>query len=86
MPERPGLPAPYVFVSYASADGAQAMHIAALLFEQGIPVWIDRQGIEGGTTWSAEIVRGIEGSAAVVVLCSEAAMRSRNVRQEIQLA
>ena len=77
---------PYVFLSYASADRDRALGIADRLEAAGVPVWIDRRRIEGGTTWSAEIVAGLEGSAAVVVLCSAAAMSSRNVRQEIQLA
>ncbi|HEX2172547.1 MAG TPA: AAA family ATPase, partial [Dehalococcoidia bacterium] len=76
----------YIFLSYASADRERAIHIADLLEEQGIAVWMDRHSIEGGTSWSAEIVRGIRGCSALIVLCTVAAMRSRNVQQEIQLA
>src|SRR5712692_2209975 len=77
---------PYIFLSYASADRERALRIADLLEVHGIPVWIDRKSIAGGTSWSAEIVSGIEGCAALAVLCSPAAMASPNVQQEIQIA
>src|SRR5262249_25102369 len=59
---------------------------ADLLEAHSIAVWIDRKSIAGGTSWSAEIVRGIEGCAALIVLCSKASMTSPNVQQELQLA
>jgi predicted ATPase len=77
---------PYVFLSYASADRERALQIADLLEARGVSVWIDRKSIAGGTSWSAEIVRGIEECMALVVLCSTAAMASPNVQQELQLA
>lgn len=46
----------------------------------------DRTSIEGGTSWSGEIVRGIQGCAALILLSSPASMASKNVRQEVQLA
>lgn len=78
--------APYVFLSYASADRAKALRVADLLEGRGVRVWIDRRSIGGGTSWSAEIVRGIERSAALILLCSRASMASPNVGQEVQLA
>ncbi|HEY8883758.1 MAG TPA: toll/interleukin-1 receptor domain-containing protein, partial [Chloroflexota bacterium] len=79
-------PVPYVFLSYASTDRERALHIADLLEANGISIWLDRKSIAGGTSWSAEIVRGIRECAALVVACSVAAMVSPNVHQEIQLA
>jgi predicted ATPase len=76
----------HCFVSYASADRATAVHLAAILEERGIPVWIDRTGIQGGTSWAEEIVGAIRSASTVIVLCSAASMQSRNVRQELQLA
>ncbi len=38
--------APYVFLSYASADREWALRIADLLEAQRIPVWMDRHSIE----------------------------------------
>jgi non-specific serine/threonine protein kinase len=76
----------YVFLSYASPERPRALEIADLLEAQGIGVWIDRKSIAGGTSWSAEIVRGIRDCAAFLVLCSPKAMASPNVQQEVQLA
>jgi hypothetical protein len=78
--------APYVFLSYASADRERALHLADLLEAQGISVWVDRKSIAGGTSWSAEIVRGIKGCAALLIACSPNAAASPNVQQEVQLA
>ena len=76
----------HLFLSYASSDREQAVRVADLLEQQGLHVWIDRRQIRGGSSWSAEIVRGIEGCAALLLLCSPAAMVSPNVQQEVQLA
>lgn len=73
----------YVFLSYASADRERALEIADLLEAEGISVWIDRKSIAGGTSWGAEIVRGIRASSAFLIACSPAAMSSPNIQQEI---
>ena len=78
--------APYVFLSYASADRERALHVADLLEGEGIRVWLDRQSIEGGASWSEQIVQSIRGCAALVLLATPQSLTSRNVRQEIQLA
>ena len=76
--------APYIFISYASADRDRAIEVANALERAGVAVWLDRRSIAGGTSWSAEIVAGIKGCAALVLLCSPAAMQSPNVGQEVQ--
>jgi hypothetical protein len=78
--------AAYVFLSYASADRERALHVADALQAAGVPSWLDQQAIAGGSSWGSEIVEGIKGCAALLILCSNAAMQSRNVKQEIQLA
>src|SRR3712207_5054685 len=78
--------APNIFLSYSSSDRDRALALADALEAAGVPVWIDRTSIAGGTSWGQEIVEGIKGCAALVILCTERAMASRNVRQEIQLA
>src|SRR5438105_8589783 len=77
---------PYVFISYTSADRERALRFAEWLESAGVRVWIDRRSIQAGTNWSAAIVDGIKHCTAFLPLCSAAAMRSPNVRQEIQLA
>ncbi|MHB8576535.1 MAG: toll/interleukin-1 receptor domain-containing protein [Dehalococcoidia bacterium] len=76
---------PYVFLSYTSTDRDRALEVAGALESSGVAVWLDRQSIAGGSSWSAEIVRGIQGCAALVALCSQAAMVSPNVQRELQL-
>src|SRR6266849_5567747 len=86
MSQPPDRPNSYVFLSYASADRERALQIADLLEAHGISVWIDRKSIAGGSSWTAEIVRGIRECAALLVACTSAAVASPNVQQEIQLA
>ena len=83
---QPSSAQPYVFLSYASADRERALALADVLERVGVPVWLDRTSIAGGTSWGSEIVEGIEHCTALLILCTAAAMQSRNVRQEIQLA
>jgi len=77
---------PYVFLSYASADRERALAIADALEKAGVRVWVDRRSIVGGSSWDAEIVRGIKECSGLLVACTEAAMASVNVQQEIRLA
>jgi adenylate cyclase len=82
----PEQPAQYVFVSYASVERDRALRLTSLLEGRGIAVWLDRKNIDGGTSWSAEVVRGVQSCSAQLVMCSAAAMESPNVQQEVQLA
>ena len=78
--------APYVFISYASADRDRVMPVVAALQQTGVMVWLDQQGIAGGENYAREITEAIEHAAALVVICSPASLASRNVKQEIALA
>jgi hypothetical protein len=75
-----------VFISYASADRQRVLAIADRLAASGVSLWLDRQRIDGATCWAEEIVRGIKGCQVLLLMCSDAAMRSWAVKQEIQLA
>jgi hypothetical protein len=75
-----------VFISYASADRARAVDLAALLEAAGQSVWLDRRSIAGGASWDEEIVNGIRGCGVLALLCTPAAMASPNVQQELRLA
>src|SRR6478735_1931779 len=78
--------APYVFVSYASADRERVLPVVAALRAAGVGAWLDQQGIAGGENYAAEIAEAIKGAAALLLLASPASLVSRNVRQEIALA
>ena len=75
-----------VFISYASADRGRVLAVADRLAAAGVSVWVDRQRIEGATRWTEEIVNGIEACKVLILVCSDASMRSWAVKQELQLA
>jgi len=75
-----------VFISYSSQDREQVLQIAENLEVSGLHVWIDRNRIPGGTNYGPEIVRGIKECQILMLMCSDNSMRSKNVKQEIQLA
>jgi TIR domain/Domain of unknown function (DUF4384) len=77
---------PHVFVSYAADDKDLVLPIVDRLEHSGLAVWVDRRRIMGGMAWAQEIVRAIRRCKALVLMCSDAALRSRAVAQEIQLA
>lgn len=75
-----------VFISYSSRDRENVLKIADQLESCGVSVWLDREEIYGGANYGPEIVDGIKNCKVLMLMCSDASMRSRNVKQEIQLA
>jgi hypothetical protein len=50
-----------IFLSYARKDGAVlARRLCADLGAAGYEVWLDREQVAGGSSWSREIERAIE--------------------------
>lgn len=85
--ERPSEPTGgAVFVSYAHDDAVAVGPVVAAVERAGRPVWIDKSGIDAGTSWAGEIVRAIRGAEGVMVLCTPAAFRSDHVKREVYLA
>ena len=77
---------PYIFVSYASVDRDRVLQIVETIRYAGVEVWVDLEGIGGGENYGFEIVEAIKGCWQFVLMCTPAALASRNVRQEIQIA
>lgn len=77
---------PEIFISYSSRDVARVSRIASRLEQAGIGVWRDADRILGGENYGPKIVDAIRGSKVLLLACSEASMRFKNVKQEIQLA
>lgn len=75
-----------VFVSYASHDREQVVQLVRQIESAGVTIWRDQNEILGGENYGPKIVHGIRHSRVLLLLCSNASMRSRNVKQEIQLA
>jgi hypothetical protein len=74
-----------VFISYSSRDRDRVIHIANQLERLGVSCWLDREKIAGASNYGPEIVTGIKGCKVLLVCCSDASLRSKNVKQEIQL-
>lgn len=70
-----------IFLSYAREDAAKARTLAKALERAGHSVWWDRQ-IFGGSEFSDEIEAALKEADVVIVLWSEAAVRSAWVRDE----
>ncbi len=74
------------FVSYAKADQAKAQEIADSLEERGFRCWIAPRDVRPGRAYGDEIIRGIEGSRALILVLSSASNESGFVSREIERA
>jgi hypothetical protein len=75
-----------VFLSHASADAEMARRVCAELERVGLPCWIAPRDIRPGGDWSEEILAGIDGASALVVLVSPTSNASRQVAREVERA
>ena len=74
------------FISYASENREKADEICASLEQRGLTCWIAPRNIRAGREYADEIIHGLERSAAVVLVLSEAANTSVFVLREIERA
>lgn len=75
-----------VFVSYARANQAVVLPVIEGAKHAGRKFWLDQQGLKLGDGWAGEIVRAIRGARGVIVMCSQAAFESDQVKREVYLA
>ena len=75
-----------LFVSYASHDRDRVTKIVGRLAKAGVTAWMDCERIAGATRWPAEVAKAIVECKIVLLICSEASLRSWVVKQEIQFA
>ena len=76
---------PFIFVSYSHRDGAAVFAELKYLHELGYRVWYD-EGIDPGNEWTDEIARALDSAAYFIVYITDSAVRSSNVRNEINFA
>jgi len=76
---------PFVFVSYAHADASAVYPEISRISLLGCRVWFD-EGIDPGNEWTEEIAKALSRSAMFIVFLSPNAVKSKNVRNEINLA
>lgn len=72
-----------IFISYAHTDAAelaQALHRD--LAPAGYDVWLDTTALKGGSSWSADIERVLDGTEIVLALLTRASFTSEICRAE----
>ena len=79
-------PALAAFISYAKQDSEKAQEIAEQLEEHGFKCWIAPRDVRPGRAYGDEIIRGIEGSGAFILVLSSASNASGFVSREIERA
>ncbi len=75
-----------IFISYASARQEAAERVCAFLEAGGKSCWIAPRDIPAGSNYGEEIIKGIEGSDAFVLMFDAAANESQHVLREVERA
>ncbi len=75
-----------VFISYSTYNKPEADATCSRLEAQGIKCWIAPRDITPGTEWTEAIIEGIEQSQVMVLIFSEHANASAQVRREVERA
>lgn len=75
-----------VFVSYATADRKEALAVCKAIERRGTKCWVSCRDVPPGENYQEAIVRAIRGSCAMVLVFSEAANNSDEIKKELSLA
>ena len=75
-----------VFVSYATADRKQALSVCNEIERHGAQCWISCRDVAPGQNYQEEIARSVRDARAVVVVFSQAANHSDEIKKELSLA
>jgi hypothetical protein len=75
-----------VFVSYSKHNKVEADAVCAALEAKGIRCWIAPRDVIPGQEWGAAIVDAIQSSRVMVLIFSNHANNSPQIRREVQLA
>lgn len=75
-----------VFISHAQSDEKLAEKIGESLRQAGLTVWDDRREVLPGDLWSDKASEALRDADAMVVLLTPEALRSKQVRSEIDYA
>ena len=78
---------PFIFLSYSRRDSELVTRLKTDLMSQDIHVWIDREGIQPGTSdWEEALRTAIRAARAVLYIASPNARSSRYVKDELEIA
>ena len=75
-----------VFVSYATSDRKRALSVCKAIESRGIPCWISMRDVAPGENYQEAIVRSIRNARAIVLVFSDAANNSDEIKKELSLA
>ena len=82
----PALVAHDVFISYSSKDKAVADATCARLEQAGVRCWIAPRDITPGIEYGEALINAIRASKVMVVIFSDSAQQSPQVRREVERA
>jgi len=75
-----------VFVSYATADRKEALSVCKAIERRGPKCWISTRDVQPGENYQEAIVRALRASRAMVLVFSDAANNSDEIKKELSLA
>ena len=75
-----------VFLSYSSKDKTWADSACAVLEQHRIRCWIAPRDMTPGDEWAAGIIKGLNASRIMVLIFSDHANASKQVRKEVERA
>src|SRR5216110_124087 len=73
-----------VFISHSGQDRGVADSVCNALEATGIRCWIAPRDVIPGTSYPAEIIRGIEGAAIILFIFTSRSNTSRAVQKELE--
>lgn len=76
----------HIFISHSSIDAQWANEICHTLEERGLSCWLAPRNIVPGSEWGTAIIDGIDNSHIVLLIFSNEANESAQVRREIERA
>lgn len=76
----------HVFISYATEDRKHALSLCKEIESRGTRCWISTRDVAPGENYQEAIVRSIRHARAMVLVFSEAANKSDEIKKELSLA
>jgi len=75
-----------VFISYATKDRKRALAVCQEIEKRGIACWISCRDVRPGQNYQEEIAKAVRNARALVLVFSEAANSSDEIKKELSLA
>jgi tetratricopeptide (TPR) repeat protein len=75
-----------IFVSYATADRKEALAVCKAIERRGVKCWISTRDVEPGENYQEAIVHALRASRSMVLVFSDAANNSDEIKKELSLA